>query len=145
MLGVALLGFADATYLTVAHYTDARLPCTITHGCQVVTTSSYSEIFGIPVALLGALYYLTMFGMLFIAVDKKNERLLRLAGKFTLAGFLFSLWFVFAQIFLIHAICQWCMGSAITSTVLFVLGWFVLPRRISSLFPLPPASGEGGL
>lgn len=130
MLLVSLLGFADATYLTVTHYTGTAVPCTITHGCDVVTNSVYSEILGIPVALLGALFYLAIFGLVFVAMESANQKLLRLAGRLTLAGFLFSLWFLFAQAFLIGAFCQWCIGSAITSTLLFIFGFIVLPKAL---------------
>lgn len=130
MLLVSLLGFADAAYLTVTHYTGTAIPCTITHGCDVVTKSVYAEILGIPVALLGALFYLVIFGLVCVAMESANTKLLRAAGRLTLAGFLFSLWFLFAQAFLIHAFCQWCLGSAASSTLLFILGFIVLPRAL---------------
>ena len=136
MLVVSLLGFADATYLTVTHVTGTTVPCGITHGCDVVTTSVYSEILGVPVALLGALFYLAVFGLLFVAIDKANAKLLLLAGRMTLAGFLFSLWFLFVQAFLLRAFCQWCIGSAISSTLLFIFGFIVLPRVLKKETPI---------
>lgn len=130
MLLVSLLGFGDAAYLTVAHYTGNAVPCTITHGCDVVTNSVYSSILGIPVALLGAAFYIAVFALVFFAIDNASQKLLRIAGRATLLGFLFSLWFLFAQAFLIHAFCQWCLGSAVSSTVLFILGFILLPRAM---------------
>lgn len=127
MLVVSILGFADATYLSVKHFTGENIPCTITHGCDVVTKSAYSEILGIPVALLGSAFYLTVFALVFLAMDNKNMRLLRYAGLFTIVGFGASLWFLAAQAFLIRAFCQWCLVSAATSTVLFALGFVLLP------------------
>lgn len=59
---LALLGFVDATYLTILYYQNVIPPCSIAHGCETVLTSKYATIFfGIPTALLGAIYYLTIF------------------------------------------------------------------------------------
>jgi uncharacterized membrane protein len=120
------LGFLDATSLTVDHYTSATLPCTITHGCQIVTSSAYSEIVGVPVALLGALYYLSIFLATCVWFETKSEKLLQIISEGTILGFAASLWFVSLQLFVLHAICQYCMFSAGTSTLLFALGLMAL-------------------
>jgi len=119
ILGVSILGFIDATYLTIQHYTQFTLPCTITHGCDLVTKSEYSSIMGVPVALLGALYYLAIFLGVYIILETKKYDYLRFVAIATTGGFLFSAWFVYLQFFVIHAICQYCMLSAITSTTMF--------------------------
>jgi len=129
MTGIAFLGFADATYLTANHYFGIPLVCTIVHGCDIVTTSRYSLIFGIPVALLGFLYYLTIFLLFTIAIDTQKKKIASLAITLTPAGVLASLYFVYLQLFVIHAICLYCMVSVGTSTLLFFLGmtglfWF---------------------
>lgn len=130
MLVVSLLGFADASWLSVKHYTNGVIPCSMTQGCETVTNSVYSTIAGIPVALLGSIYYAVVFLLVFASMETGSRTLLRYAGLLTIAGLLASAWFVFAQIVLIKAICQWCMASALTSTMLFVLGFAVLPRYL---------------
>ncbi len=120
VLGVSIVGFFDAAYLTIQHYTQFTLPCTITHGCDLVTKSEYSSIMGVPVALLGALYYLAIFLSVYIILETKKFDLLRFIAIATTFGFLFSAWFVYLQFFVIHAICQYCMFSAFTSTTMFV-------------------------
>jgi uncharacterized membrane protein len=126
LLGVAPFGFADASYLTAEHFLNRTPPCSIVHGCEIVTTSRFSLIFGVPVALLGALYYLAVIlGMVYYFQSKKTMALKGVAA-FTFAGFAFSLWFVYLQLFVIRAICVWCMFSALTSTLLFILGMWVL-------------------
>ncbi len=142
MLVTSLLGFADATYLTVQHYTGSTIPCTITHGCDVVTKSIYSQIAGVPVALLGSTFYIVIFALVFFALDQKNVKLLRLAGRLTIVGFVSSMWFLYAQAFLIHAFCQWCLGSVVTSTMLFVLGYVFLPRATRTSAPSPSQSAS---
>ncbi len=130
-LGLAAIGFTDATWLTVKHFTQTIVPCSLTHGCELVTTSVYSTILGIPVALLGSIFYFTMIAGTFIALESGNQKIFRYVTRLTIAGFLASLWFVAAQIFIIHAICQWCMGSAITSTLLFTLSFFVVSETLT--------------
>ncbi len=134
---LAVLGFSDATWLAIKHFTQTIVPCSLTHGCELVTTSQYSLILGIPVALLGSLYYFTLIFGTIISLESKKERIFRLITRFSLAGFLMSLWFLFAQIFLIHAICQWCLGSAITSTLLFVLSYFFYPKAATKVVSEP--------
>lgn len=136
---LAGVGFADATYLTIDHYTSFSLPCTITNGCETVTNSVYSTMLGIPVALLGSLYYVGVLLAVYIILEFGAKQYLKYVAMASTAGFVFSLWFVYVQIFLIGAICQYCMVSAFTSTLLFVASMkYLYDLRTSSPSPLPP-------
>ncbi len=126
MVVVALFGFADAMYLTAHHYFGIPLVCGPFSGCETVTSSVYSEFFGIPVALFGALYYVTLFGLLIFALEFSSRTYFKLACAFTLLGFLFSCGFVFIMAFILQAWCTYCLLSAISSTVLFILGMYAL-------------------
>lgn len=123
---LALIGFSDAMFLTVEHFRGAVPPCIGVSGCAAVTTSSYSYIFKIPVALLGAFYYLCVLLGTVSYFDSRRDRLLRHTAFLTPLGFAFSLWFVYVQAFILHAFCTWCLLSAFTSTLLFVMGMLVL-------------------
>ena len=123
---IAFAGLADAGYLTVTHLLQISPPCSLSGGCDVVTKSSYSEVFGIPVALLGSLYYLTVLLLSILTIDTKHTKWIRLALILTPFGFFASLYFVYLQLFVIDAICQYCMGSAVTSTLLFA---FALTKK----------------
>lgn len=125
---VALLGFIDAGYLTANHYFNITPPCFVVQGCDTVTTSSYSKIVGIPVALLGALYYLTAFIVMLYYADTRKRVVLKPLASATIIGFAFSLWFIYAQLFLIKALCTYCLLSAFTSTILFCLGMYILKQ-----------------
>lgn len=118
---VALLGFADASYLTIEHYRGATPPCFIVSGCGTVTTSVYSQIGPIPVALLGALYYFTISLLLFLAMESRKDKPARIAFLLTPFGILASGYFLYVQIFLLKAYCLYCLGSIATSTILFML------------------------
>lgn len=128
---VAFLGFLDSAYLTMEHYLHAIPPCTILHGCEAVTTSSYSLMFGVPLALLGVIYYLFIFAGSVFALERKNEKVLRIISSTTIIGFIFSLYFLYLQSFVIHAFCIYCLFSVLTSTTLFILGLYNLysPRK----------------
>lgn len=128
MAGIAFLGFTDASYLTIEHYFSVPLPCTIFNGCETVLTSSYSVIFGIPVALLGVFYYLTVFILFACAIDTQKKVCAKLAISMTPLGFFASLYFVYLQISVIKAICLYCMVSATISTILFALGMIGISR-----------------
>ena len=123
----ALVGFADASYLTVEHYAHQIPPCAI-GSCETVLSSSYSVVAGVPVALGGALYYLTILVLLMLYRDTKNEKILRAALAFTLVGFLFSVYFFIIQAFVLHAFCQYCLGSAFTSTTLFIVAIVIFKK-----------------
>lgn len=138
-LPVSFLGFLDASYLTIKNFMGTPLPCSILRGCEEVTRSQYSTIVGIPVALLGAIYYLTIFVLVILYLNKKksslrnadrniddDDGLLRFIARLTIIGMLASLWFVFLQVFVIKAICLYCIFSAITSFLLFAFGVYVL-------------------
>lgn len=126
MLAVSALGFLDASYLTVEHFMNKVPPCSITRGCEAVTTSQYSLLFGIPLALLGAAYYLAVIIALIYYLDSRKPVMIKLIAKFTAVGFLFSVYLVYLQLAVIHAICQYCMLSALSSTALFIIGLMVL-------------------
>jgi uncharacterized membrane protein len=128
MFVVALVGFIDATYLAVEHYQGVIPPCTVTAGCELVLTSSYAAIFGIPVSLLGALYYLAILAGLFAYLDFRKTIILNCTFLFTIFGLLASLWFVYLQIFVIHSYCTYCLGSALTSAILFVTAALAFPK-----------------
>ena len=127
---LAMIGFADAGYLTLEHFSDkVPLPCSLAGGgCEQVTTSEYSTVFGIPVALGGALYYLYVLALSVLAWWRRRSDWLLWVIPATVVGLLASLWFIYLQLFVINAICVYCMGSATTSTLLFLSAMFVVEK-----------------
>ncbi|MDP3881076.1 MAG: vitamin K epoxide reductase family protein [bacterium] len=125
---IATIGFIDASYLTIVHFLGQAPECSILEGCDVVTSSKYSTIGPIPVALLGALYYLTVAIASIFALDRRSVAATRLVSNLTWLGLLASIYFVYLQLFVLKSICIYCMGSALGSTVLFILGMILLKR-----------------
>ena len=65
---VALIGVADAAYLTAKHYADEKVPCSLITGCEQVLSSSYAEMFGIPTATFGLMAYFLAFSLALLTV-----------------------------------------------------------------------------
>ena len=133
---VALIGFTDATYLTIKHYRNEVPPCSIVAGCETVIASKYSVILGIPVALLGSLYYLSIIILSVSYLDTKNAKILTLLGRATWIGLFGSIYFVSLQLFVIKALCIYCIVSAGSSFTLFGLSFPLLKsiKNINSAF-----------
>ena len=126
---VSIIGFLDASYLTTKYYLGTPLNCSVFEGCELVTTSQYATIFAIPVALLGAFYYLLIFILSFMYLDAGVHFITRMLPPLTLIGFFASVWFVYLQLFVIRAICIYCMGSAASSTILLIMGLAVIKSQ----------------
>lgn len=118
---IALIGFADATYLTVVHFQGGTPPCSVLKGCEVVTTSKYSTIGPVPVALLGSLFYVSVLATIMAYWDSRSRRAVALLPVLGLVGFGVSVVLVGLQIFVIKAICLYCIASATSSTAIFLL------------------------
>ncbi len=117
---VALIGLADAIYLTIKHYTGEAVPCSIVEGCEQVLTSSYAEIAGIPLAIFGAAAYFVAFALAILAAFG-NVRAWMLFGFQIVLMTIFTAWLVYLQAFVIEAFCQFCLLSAGTTLTLFVI------------------------
>jgi uncharacterized membrane protein len=141
---LCLGGLAASAYLTIEHYSSSpsyACPESATVNCLKVTTSSYSELLGIPVALLGLLFFLAMTPLcLPIAWRWDNPWVprLRLAG-ITL-GVAFVIYLVWAELFRIDAICLWCTGVHAVTLALFAV--VVLD---AALRPIGAADATSGL
>ncbi len=127
ILVLAFLGFLDATFLTASHYLRFPLPCSVINGCEVVTTSAYATVLGVPIALLGAVYYLAMFVLAVATLERKRPRLLRPVFALSALGLAVSLVLVFIQLVVIGSICPYCMASAITTTAVFATAFWAAP------------------
>ena len=122
--GLASVGVGVAGYLTYVHYAGLRPICGISHGCETVQTSSYASLLGIPVALLGLITYV----LILISLRTPGENGLLAGYALTLIGFGFSVYLTYREVFTIHAICSWCVSSAILFTLLAVVGGFRVVR-----------------
>ncbi|MCJ7585209.1 MAG: vitamin K epoxide reductase family protein [Anaerolineales bacterium] len=128
----AILGGLDAAYLLIYKLTSAQAMCLGSGDCSTVNSSRYSETFGgIPVSLLGLLAYLTIIGIHALETRsrflKQNGNLL--AFGLSLLGVLFSAYLTYVELYVIHAVCPFCMASAILITIIFILAIIRLIRQ----------------
>jgi uncharacterized membrane protein len=117
---VALVGVVDAAYLTVHHYTNEPVPCSLVEGCETVLTSQYAEIGGVPLAAFGAAAYFVAFSLALLA-GFGNRMMWTLFGVQTAIMAVFAVWLIYLQAFVIGAFCQFCLLSAATTFTLFIL------------------------
>ena len=114
-VALAALGAGITGYLTVVHYTGARLACP-TSGCEIVQHSRYAELVGVPVALLGLLAFLA------IAATALAD-LPELTAALVVASFLFSGYLFAVQALVLHALCAWCVTSDVVLTLLLAVAF----------------------
>lgn len=121
---LSLVGLADAIYLTVQHVTGQSVRCTIVSGCSEVLSSPYASVKGIPLALIGATAYFTVFSLATLAAFDYP-----LVGKLlvVLVGLMFltTLWLFYLQAFVIGHFCQFCLLSAAVTIILTILVFLV--------------------
>ncbi|MHB1161187.1 MAG: vitamin K epoxide reductase family protein [Chloroflexota bacterium] len=122
--GLAALGLGDATYLSVLHFQGEIPPCGGYAGCATVNTSVYAEIFGVPIAALGTVLYLLLFGIGLWRLRVDGDRMVQatlLLYSLALAGALFMAYLTAVELFILHAFCYWCLGLAGITLLLLIL------------------------
>jgi uncharacterized membrane protein len=115
---LCVIGLGIAAYLTYVHYQGIKIACPVSGGCETVQGSVYAKLAGIPVPVLGLVGYAGIIGtLLFVPGD-----LGRIAGfGMALAGFLFSVYLTYREVFTIKAICPYCVTSAVCMTLLAII------------------------
>jgi len=126
----AVLGIADASYLTYMSYRELPLPCTILEGCNEVAASPYSKIFGVPLSLFGVLFYALVAIVSGTYLVSKRELLRGLIMPLASVGFLLSVYFTYLQAFKIGAFCIYCIFSATMSAIIFMSAIYL--RRLTN-------------
>ncbi|OGN33906.1 MAG: hypothetical protein A3I39_01435 [Candidatus Yanofskybacteria bacterium RIFCSPLOWO2_02_FULL_47_9b] len=119
-LVAAGIGFADALYLAVNHYRQVIPPCTV-GSCESVLTSRFAIIAGVPISLVGVAAYALIVFLLLLYIDRSNVKVLKWVAGLAAISFAVSVALVFLQLFVIRAICIYCMVSALSDTFLFVM------------------------
>jgi uncharacterized membrane protein len=142
---LSLIGLFVALYLFLYKVgVIGQITCTI-GSCETVNTSRWATFLGLPVAAWGVGFYVAMLALTLTATaDRFAESrgmslaLVAMSGW----GVLFSTWLTYLELFVIHAICMWCVISAIIVTILFVLSLLDLRdygRRGEGREPLSPS------
>lgn len=121
---VALVGFFIAVYLTLYKAGIIGVLACGAGSCETVQLSRWATFLGLPVAAWGAGYYALVFALAFAGVqDRWSESRGLALALFIVTGWgvLFSAWLTYLELFVIRAICRWCVVSAVLAVVLFAL------------------------
>jgi uncharacterized membrane protein len=114
---LAVVGLGIAGYLTYLHYAGGSPYCLAGGGgCEQVQESEYSEVAGIPVAVLGLLAYATLL----LTALLPGRIAAAVGAGIALTGVAFSAWLLYAQLVLIDAVCQWCVANDVVITLIAV-------------------------
>jgi len=144
---LALVGFFVALYLWLhALGYGGAIKCGASGGCEVVQTSQWAVFLGLPVAFYGVVGYVAVFGVALAALKpaalaERHWNVL-LAGL-TSVGFLFTVYLTYLELFVIHAICRWCVGSAVIITLIWIVSLLSLksPATRTGLGASPQPQG----
>jgi uncharacterized membrane protein len=133
IVAASILGAIDAIYLYILKLTEAPWMCGPSHGCLTVNNSPYSVLYGIPVSLYGLAAYIAI--MVIVLLEPK----MKLAGEngplavfgISLGGVAFSAYLTWLEVAVIHALCPFCVTSAVLITIIFILAIVRLVRQLT--------------
>jgi uncharacterized membrane protein len=131
---LTILGAADAIYLLIYKLTGNPYMCLGNGGCHNVNFSPYAEISGIPISVFGIFAYLAILGILVlearVKIVKENGPL-AIFG-ISLAGVAFSAYLTYLELYVIHAICPFCVASAVLISFIFILAIIRLVKQTAN-------------
>jgi uncharacterized membrane protein len=131
---LAGIGLIDSVYLLIFKLSNNNAMCLGNGDCATVNASRYSELYGIPVSLLGVLAYLVIIILVFFELrnlfTKDNSNLL--VFGVSLVGVLFSAYLTYIEYFVIFAVCPFCVVSAIVISAIFILSTIRLVKNLNS-------------
>jgi len=135
---LAGIGLIDSIYLSWVDLTHTQAFCGGSGDCQTVANSPYSEIAGIPIAFLGIGGYLAIIALLFLETRSQfwSQNSPLIIFGITLAGTLYSAYLTYLELAVIHAICPYCVVSAIMMTLLLIIAIVRLMNQDTETNPI---------
>jgi uncharacterized membrane protein len=130
-VALAVLGLLVSIYMTIYKITSNDSMCIGSKDCSIVNASKYSEVNGIPVAVVGMLGYAAIIAVLWLERKPgffKTNGTMILFGL-SLTGFLFTVWLIYVEIALLKALCPFCVTSQIAMTIIFILSVIRVVRQ----------------
>ena len=130
-IALTIIGLLVSIYMTIYKFTNNESMCIGSSGCSEVNASRYSEINGIPVAVLGVVGYAAILALLFL---EQRPGFIQENGSMiffgiSLIGFLFTLYLIYLEIALIKAYCPFCLASQAVMIVIFIISVIRLARQ----------------
>jgi uncharacterized membrane protein len=125
LLVLSFAGFLISFYLTLNHYRNTVPPCYVVTGCESVVTSRYSTIAGIPVALLGAIFFGGMFYLTIALATVRHRWVKRAYDVLSMVGALGAILLFLIQAVILEAYCSYCLTTEIVALSMWGLGLFL--------------------
>jgi uncharacterized membrane protein len=130
-IALAIIGLLVSIYMTIYKLTSNEAMCIGSTGCSEVNASRYSEINGIPVAVLGVVGYAAILALLFLeqrpGFFQQNGTMMFFGVS--LVGFLFTIYLIYLEIALIKAYCPFCLASQAAMIAIFIISVIRLARQ----------------
>jgi uncharacterized membrane protein len=136
-------GILVSGYLSAKRFSGGSLVCTRWAECDLVNSSVYAKIYGVPVSFIGLAGYLVLFALALAALQTwgpTHRRLLAVSFVLALGGVGFSAYLTYLELFVIQALCSWCVASAILIVLLALVGWVNLRRAHQEHRHVPASS-----
>jgi uncharacterized membrane protein len=133
-VALAALGLLVSIYMTIYKVTSNNSMCLGSGDCSTVNASKYSEVNGIPVALIGVLGYAAILAVHYF---ENRNRFFKQNGTLiifgmALTGFLFTLWLIYVEVAILKALCPFCVTSQTAMTLIFIIAVIRLIRQPQS-------------
>jgi uncharacterized membrane protein len=134
---LSVVGAGIAAYLTYVHYDESVLVCTAGGGCHTVQESEYATIGPIPIAILGLGMFIVLAGLALVRIfdwtisilDSETANLA--AWGITLTALLYYAYLVYVELFVLEAICQWCVATTGITVTIFAVESLGLRRSLA--------------
>ena len=133
-IALVIVGLLVSIYMTIYKVLNADAMCLGSGDCSTVNASRYSEVNGIPVALIGVLGYLAILVIHYFEDRNrffKENSTLMIFGL-ALTGFLFTVWLIYVEIALLKALCPFCLTSQAAMTFIFMIAVIRLIKQSQS-------------
>jgi uncharacterized membrane protein len=128
---LALIGVLISVYLTLHKFGIIGTLVCGTGSCETVQTSKWAVFMGVPVPLLGLVGYAVLFALAMMGLQPRwlaDRKLSVVIFALADAALLFTLYLTYLEMYVIHAWCRWCIGSAIIVTLIWLFSLAELPR-----------------
>lgn len=137
LIALSLVGLADSVYLTESVFTDTPLVCDIQglNDCNTVAGSPYSKLFEIPLSVYGLGFYGALLLLSLLLLYRPSKQAAKGLVFVSILGVLASVYFLYVQVFIIQALCIYCVGSAVIAFILCALALLYFKRLLP---PQPP-------
>lgn len=121
-IGLSIVGFIDSVYLTLQKISGGKIYCGNIGDCNAVNSSPYAELYGVPIALLGAGAYAVILFLFWVEYRSKfwQEYVPLVLFSMTLVGVIYSAYLTYVEIAILQKICIYCVISAVVMALLFV-------------------------